>query len=59
MQRISTALMQGMAACIHDRLDSIRRDRTSREYREFRDLDSDGSGHSSLTWTQTALATVA
>ena len=27
MQRISTALMQGMAACIHERLDNIQRDR--------------------------------
>ena len=33
MQRISTALMQGMTACIRDRLRHICRDRTAPEFR--------------------------
>ena len=44
MQRISTALMQGMAACIHNRLDNIRRDRTAPEFRDFPDLEPDSFG---------------
>ena len=33
MQRIFTALMQGMAACVHERLDNIQRDRNPPEFR--------------------------
>ena len=45
MQRISIALMQGMAACIHERLDNIQRERTPPEFRDLPPLGQDGFGH--------------
>lgn len=45
MQRISTALMQGMAACVHERLDNIQRERTPPEFRDLPPLGQDGFGH--------------
>ena len=45
MQRISTALMQGMAACIHERLDNIQRERTPPEFRDLPPFGQDGFGH--------------
>jgi hypothetical protein len=44
MQRISTALMQGMAACIHERLHRIHRDRTAPEFRDLPHINLDGFG---------------
>ena len=47
MQRISTALMQahGMAACIHEGLDNIQRDRTPQEFCNLPAFGQDGFSH--------------